>query len=41
MQSSIKEIQSMTLQGELDVETNYLKSSIQNFSDELHLKTVF
>ena len=27
--------------GELDVETNYLRSSAQNFGDEMHLKTVF
>lgn len=27
--------------GELDVETNYLRQSGQNFSEEMHLKTVF
>lgn len=40
-QKSIKEIVNQTLIGELDVETNYLKSSNQNFADELHHKTVF
>ena len=41
MQSSIKDINNNKLSGDLDVETNYLKSSNQNFGDELHLKTVF
>ena len=39
---SIKELahQNQIIQ-ELDVETNYLRSSVQNFGDEMHIKTVF
>ena len=40
-QSSIKELLNNKVIGELDVETNYLRASAQNFGDELHLKTVF
>ena len=40
-QKSIKELINNKVIGELDVETNYLRASAQNFGDELHLKTVF
>ena len=40
-QNSIKELINNKVIGELDVETNYLRASAQNFGDELHLKTVF
>ena len=40
-QSSIKELINNKVIGELDVETNYLRASAQNFGDEMHLKTVF
>ena len=40
--SSIKDLlTSPRVIGELDVETNYLRQSGQNFSEEMHLKTVF
>ena len=40
-QKSIKDLINNKVIGELDVETNYLRASAQNFGDELHLKTVF
>jgi len=37
----VKDILAGQIIGELDVETNYLRSSAQGFGDEMHLKTVF
>ena len=39
--TSIKNISQTAITRDLDVETNYLRNSAQNFTEELPMKTVF
>ena len=39
--TSIKNISQTAITRDLDVETNYLRNSVQNFTEEMPMKTVF